>query len=239
MPGGRLTRDERERIAAGLAGGQGYAEIARRLGRPTSTVSREVARNGGRTGYRPGRAQRSTDQRARRRVRTADPSPPAEDAAFPGRDPGAVRAFEEEFAGALVDSGVSRMVARVLTVLCMTDGAGVTASELVRRLQVSPASVSLAVRYLEDQDLLRREREPDGRRDRYVVDDDVWFQSMLASVRANVRLAEAARRGGSALGPQTPGGARLATVGEFMERVNEDMLRSAVHWRRVLAERRG
>ena len=43
MPGGRLTQEDRRHIAAGLAEGLGYAEIARRLGRPTSTVSREVA----------------------------------------------------------------------------------------------------------------------------------------------------------------------------------------------------
>ncbi|MFB7357563.1 helix-turn-helix domain-containing protein [Streptomyces gardneri] len=47
MPGGRLTQQERERIAAGIAAGLSYAEIARRVGRPTSTVSREISRNGG------------------------------------------------------------------------------------------------------------------------------------------------------------------------------------------------
>ncbi|NUT46387.1 MAG: helix-turn-helix domain-containing protein, partial [Saccharothrix sp.] len=47
MPGGRLTDEDRRDIAAGLALGLGYAEIARRLGRPTSTVTREVIRNGG------------------------------------------------------------------------------------------------------------------------------------------------------------------------------------------------
>ncbi|MEV0780065.1 helix-turn-helix domain-containing protein, partial [Streptomyces sp. NPDC050428] len=66
MPGGRLTAEDRRDIGAGLAGGLGYAEIARRLGRPTSTVSREVARNGGADGYRADRALRATERRARR-----------------------------------------------------------------------------------------------------------------------------------------------------------------------------
>ncbi|MFD0661872.1 helix-turn-helix domain-containing protein [Thermocatellispora tengchongensis] len=47
MPGGRLTYEDRQAIASGLADGLDYAEIARRLARPTSTVTREVARNGG------------------------------------------------------------------------------------------------------------------------------------------------------------------------------------------------
>ncbi|MFK0259260.1 helix-turn-helix domain-containing protein [Streptomyces sp. NPDC090445] len=47
MPGGRLTHEDRQRIADGLAEGLGYTEIGRRLGRPASTVMREVTRNPG------------------------------------------------------------------------------------------------------------------------------------------------------------------------------------------------
>lgn len=42
-----LTLHEREEISRGLAGSLSLSEIARRLGRPTSTVSREVRRHGG------------------------------------------------------------------------------------------------------------------------------------------------------------------------------------------------
>jgi len=42
--GVRLGVEEREAIVLGLARGEPLAQIARRLGRPTSTVSREVAR---------------------------------------------------------------------------------------------------------------------------------------------------------------------------------------------------
>ena len=51
--GGRLTQQERQQIALGLAEDLAYAEIARRLDRPTSTITREVMRNGGPTAYRP------------------------------------------------------------------------------------------------------------------------------------------------------------------------------------------
>jgi transposase, IS30 family len=66
VPGARLTVDEREEIALGVATGRSFADIAVQLGRPTSTVSREVDRNGGRSRYRASRAQRETDRRARR-----------------------------------------------------------------------------------------------------------------------------------------------------------------------------
>jgi IS30 family transposase len=54
----RLSLAEREEISRGLARGESLRGIARRLGRAPSTVSREVARNGGRGGYRACRADR-------------------------------------------------------------------------------------------------------------------------------------------------------------------------------------
>jgi len=76
VAGVRLGVEEREAIALGLARGEPLAEIARRLGRPTSTVSREVARCGG-TGRYSGRgAHRLACERARRpktRKPVADP----------------------------------------------------------------------------------------------------------------------------------------------------------------------
>src|SRR4051794_28765418 len=53
QPGpGRLTLADREEISLGLREGASFTAIARRLGKAVSTVSREVAGNGGRSGYR-------------------------------------------------------------------------------------------------------------------------------------------------------------------------------------------
>ena len=83
LPGGRLTQQERRQIALGLADGLAYAEIARRLGRPTSTITREVMRNGGPAAYRADLAHRATERRAHRRRQTSVPrgakAPPEED----------------------------------------------------------------------------------------------------------------------------------------------------------------
>src|SRR3954449_2033652 len=67
MPGGRLTQQERQQIALGLVDSLSYAEIARRLDRPTSTITREVMRNGGPLAYRADLAHRATERRAHRR----------------------------------------------------------------------------------------------------------------------------------------------------------------------------
>ena len=63
---GRLTLAEREEISLGVGRGETFSAIAGRLGRAVSSVSREVAANGGRGGYRAWRAHRRADERARR-----------------------------------------------------------------------------------------------------------------------------------------------------------------------------
>jgi hypothetical protein len=222
VPGGRLTRADREQIAAGLAAGLEYAEIARQLNRPTSTVSREVARNSGANGYHVDEASRATLHRARRRKPTLPSAAPLDEDAY-GRDPAVVRAFEAEFAAMIVATGLSRMAARVLARLYITDSGSLTAADLVHWLQVSPASISKAVGYLERLDLIRRERDA-RRRERYVVDDDFWLRAWSASVRKNAMWATTTRQGMAILDPTTPAGARLEYLAQFFDRLHADML---------------
>src|SRR5438477_1512944 len=70
LSGRYLSFAEREEIALLRARGDGVREIARRLARSPSTVSRELRRNaatrGGRLEYRASTAQWHADQRARR-----------------------------------------------------------------------------------------------------------------------------------------------------------------------------
>lgn len=61
-----LSRTDREEISRGLARDETFAAIAVRLGRPTSTVSREVSRHGGRQSYRAEAADARAWRRARR-----------------------------------------------------------------------------------------------------------------------------------------------------------------------------
>ncbi|MGY5079207.1 helix-turn-helix domain-containing protein [Streptomyces nigrescens] len=232
MPGGRLTQPERQQIALGLADGLAYAEIARNLDRPTSTITREVMRNGGPTAYRADLAHRATEHRARRRRQTAPPDPTAHPQVY-GRDAEAVREYEEVFTTVLIQSGMPKMMGRVLACLTLTDAGSLTASELVQRLQVSPASISKAVAYLESQGLVRRERD-ERRRERYVVDDDVWYESMMASARATAHLVEIARQGVGILGPPTPAATRLENIARFADFVSESIVRAANQARDIL-----
>ena len=62
----RLSLEDRVEIRLGLERNESLTGIAARIGRAVSTVSREVARNGGRQEYQPLRAHRRAAQRARR-----------------------------------------------------------------------------------------------------------------------------------------------------------------------------
>lgn len=234
MPGGRLTQKDRQQIALGLADNLPYAEIARRLERPTSTITREVMRNGGPTGYRSDLAHHATERRAHRR-KPAAPRGADQAAALPhGRDPEAVAEYEEQFTTVLMQSGLSnKMMARVMVSLLTTDSGSMTAAELVQRLQVSPASISKSIAFLESQALVRRERD-ERRRERYVIDDNLWYQSMAASVAALVQQAEISRQGVGVLGPETPAAVRLENVARFLDYVAESLGRAAEQARDIL-----
>ncbi|MEV0253727.1 MarR family transcriptional regulator [Streptomyces sp. NPDC050732] len=234
MGGGRLTAGERKEIEAGLAEGLTYTAIARRIGRPTSTVTREVARNNGPGGYRAEHADRAEAWRRRNRPpRPRRPTPPsantprtdAEVPVPPGSAPDAVHAYLDKFTAVLIGTGLPRTAAKVLACLVTTPSGAQTAAELARRLGISPASVSKAVGYLAGLDILTREyeHEPGRRRERYVIDDGVWLRAWLTSAEQNAVWAETAREGAELFGPETATGARLEGMRRFFAQAHRDM----------------
>ena len=222
----RLTLEDRRRIAQGLAEGLGFAEISRRLGRPTSTISREVHRNGGIGGYHPDQAHQATRDRARRHRPEA-----VESAETP---PAAMQEAQDKFTDALVASGLTRMSSKVLACLCAAESGSLTAADLVERLHVSPASISKAVGELETMHLIGRERDPRSRRDRYIVDNEIWYRSLLASARFSTNLAEIAGQSAEALGRSTPAGARMHAMSEFFDHVGRETIAAAERYRHLL-----
>ncbi|GAB4585685.1 GbsR/MarR family transcriptional regulator [Nocardia sp. IFM 10818] len=234
MPGERLTQQDRRRIAAGLREGLTYAAIGRRIGRPTSTITREVLRNGGPGDYRPDQAHRAGARNTHRPGSTRPNRSPGS-AELGGRDPRLVNAVAARNTELFIQTGLPRMMARVLAALLTADSGSLTSAELVQRLRVSPASISKAVGYLEARELINRERDAERRVERYVIDDDVWFRAAMASARIDNQIAAACRTDAQRLGATTPAGARLDKMGQFLQRVSDDLVRSAMHWRQVYA----
>jgi len=204
MAGGRLTIDERRAIAAGIGDGLSYAEIARRIGRPTSTISREVARNG-HSRYAADRAQQATRRRGRRSA-THDAR---------GESAGPAREFVDELTALLAGTGMPRMASRVFAGLMTSPSGSRTSVDLVSELRVSPASVSKAIGYLESMELVERRPDPRSRRERYSIGDDIWTRAVRTDSSAHAAVADAAQRGVVLFGAGTPAGIHLSRMATF------------------------
>lgn len=147
------------------------------------------------------------------------------------RDAEAVSKFVEGFAAQLVEAGMPRMPARVFAALLASDSGTLTSAELGERLQVSPAAVSGAVRYLAQQHMVAREREPGSRRERYRVRSDQWYEVLTNRDAVLKRWENALREGVDSLGATTPAGRRLAETLAFFEFVDGEIAKMMERWR--------
>ena len=153
------------------------------------------------------------------------------------RDAARVARFVERFAAALTAAGMPRMPARVFVALLATDSGRLTAAELAEQLQGSAGSISGAVRYLIQTQLVDREHEPGSRKDHYRVRDDVWHSTTVRRDHAMRRWNAALEDGIAALGPETPAGARLAETLDFFVFLQREMPALVERWEQVRPHR--
>ena len=147
------------------------------------------------------------------------------------RDAEAVSKFVEGFAAQLVEAGMQRMPARVFAALLSSDSGALTSAELGEQLQVSPAAVSGAVRYLAQQYMVAREREPGSRRERYRVHSNQWYEALTNRDALLKRWEQALREGVDSLGATTPAGRRMAETLAFFEFIDGELAKMMERWR--------
>ena len=153
------------------------------------------------------------------------------------RDEQAVARFVEHAAAVMADLGFARMPARVLMLLMATEEPGLTAADLAEGLQVSPAAVSNAVRYLMTVGLAEREPVPGARRDLYRLPDDAWYVASGVEQPAYRKLADVARQGVAATGGQdTPAGVRLGEMESFFDYLDTEIPGVVERWHELRAQ---
>jgi predicted transcriptional regulator len=166
------------------------------------------------------------------RPRSAHGAPPRDnDARRDDRDETAVGRFVEDLASALTEMGVPRMPARVFAALLTTDSGRLTAADLATNLQVSPAAVSGAVRYLIQIGMVRRESEPGSRRHYYRAPDNVWDEVIGIRDHLMARWTGVLREGVEILGGDTPAGERVAESARFFGFVSTELPSVIRKWR--------
>ena len=142
-----------------------------------------------------------------------------------------VARFVERFGATLEEGGVPRMAGRVFSALLVTDSGRLTAAELAEQLQISPAAVSGAVRYLTQVGLVTREGEPGSRRDVYRLHQEVWYEAIVNREPLLARWRRSLQEGVEAVGPDTPAGRRLSESVEFFSFLIAEMPAMLTRWR--------
>ena len=130
-------------------------------------------------------------------------------------DAATVQSVIERFSALMVTSGVGRMPARVYAALLVSENGRLTAGELAATLQISPAAVSGAVRYLIGVGMVERHRPIGTRRDEYALAGDNWYEVFMNREPLLQMWSDVTRAGSVALGEDTPAGRRMAETAEF------------------------
>ncbi|WP_078899967.1 GbsR/MarR family transcriptional regulator [Streptomyces sp. SBT349] len=143
----------------------------------------------------------------------------------------ATAAWVERCAADMTEAGMPRMASRVFACLLASQEGTLSSAELADRLQVSPAAVSGAVRYLAQMHLLSREREPGSRRERYRLQHDVWHEAIASRDPLLARWVATMESGVDAVGRDTEAGVRLAETADFLAFLRMELPETLARWR--------
>jgi predicted transcriptional regulator len=146
------------------------------------------------------------------------------------RDEQAVRQFVERFAAVLSQAGIPLMPARVFVALLTADAPRLTADDIARVLQVSPAAVSGAVRYLIPVGLVIRETEPGSRRYWYRMPRDVWHEVVRLRDQMMMRWSQTLRDGLDLFDPGSLAGERIGESIMYFDFVQKELPMVLSRW---------
>lgn len=143
----------------------------------------------------------------------------------------------ERLGGALAEVGIPLQPARVFAALLATEDGRRTSAQLVELLDISPAAVSGAVRYLSQVRMIRRERERGSRRDVYVALDDAWHDMMMQTEQLYAPILAALVVARDSVGARSRAGERMQLSAEFLEFIQREMDAVARRWEDYKAAR--
>jgi len=138
--------------------------------------------------------------------------------------------FIEKFAAVLIAAGFPPMPARVFVALLVTDSGRLTSAELTELLQISPAAVSGAIRYLTGLGLVHKERVPGSRREYYRMPADIWHQVTMMRAQVLTRWTALLKEGIDLVGPDSPAGQRMTGHAAYFEFLAAEMPGIFARW---------
>lgn len=160
----------------------------------------------------------------------------------PGGAPAALttdqRAYVEELAAIMTASGMPRMASRVYAAILVHERGSMTAAEVAQTLQVSPAAVSTAVRWLTQVSMVTRRTVPGSRRESYRVDSDSLIRLITHDTNALTSWVTGFARGREVVEPDSAAAGRLAELEEFFQFLIDEMDGVMERWEQHLAQSR-
>ncbi|MEO5874751.1 MAG: helix-turn-helix domain-containing protein [Streptosporangiaceae bacterium] len=147
------------------------------------------------------------------------------------RDEEGVRRFVEHMAMLWADLGFPKMPARILMAMMAAEQDALTAAELGERLEVSPAAISGAVRYLIQIGMLQRHPTPGTRHNSYRLTADAWYEVSLAKDGQFKKISDIAQDGISAVGGDAKSSARMAEMRDFFAFMEVEMAAILDKWK--------
>jgi hypothetical protein len=148
----------------------------------------------------------------------------------PGDSGNELFGFIEKFSAVLIGAGFPPMPARVFAALHIADSGRLTSAELVDVLQISPAAVSGAVRYLSGLGLLLRERVPGSRREHYRMPNDIWQRVMRQQTQVLAHWATLLKEGADLVGSDTHAGQRMTSHAGFFSFLSTEIPAVYARW---------
>lgn len=145
--------------------------------------------------------------------------------------------FGERLGRFFETNGLPRTAGRVLAHLLTCDPAEQTFDEIVDASGASRSTVSVATRFLMQQDLVERFGVPGERRDRYRLREDAWTALLKQDVAAASQLRGFAEDGLRLTARSPAVRARLASMREFFVFLEDAYTPLLVQWEKRRAQR--
>lgn len=139
------------------------------------------------------------------------------------------RRYADQLAALLDIAGFPRMPARVLMALLISEMGELTAEQIGQTLDISPAAVSGAIRYLQPLQIVHAGSLPGTRRRVYTLTPG-WYTVTLTRSGLYSRLRELARHRPSSLRPETPAGRRVQEMADFYAFLNRKFPELMEEW---------
>ena len=139
------------------------------------------------------------------------------------------RRFADDLAALLDAAGFPRMPARALMALLTSPTGEFTADQLSEVLDVSPAAISGAIRYLQSVQVLRVGSLPGTRRRKYALAPN-WYTATLTRLSLYGELSDLAQHRPSSIGPGTPADSRVQEMADFYGFLNRKFPELLSEW---------